>query len=43
MGLSHARSLRTVGDRLLLVWCSLPKKGKLLDKEFKKVAEAGAA
>ena len=38
--LSHARSLRTVGDRLLLVCCSLLKKGGLFDKEFKKVPEA---
>ena len=42
-GLSHARSLRTVGDRLLLVCCSLLKKGEVFDKEFKKVAEAVAA
>ena len=42
-GLSHARSLRTVGDRLLLVCCSLLRKGELFDKEFKKAAEAVAA
>ena len=42
-GLGHARSLRTVGDRLLLVCCSLLKKGELFDKEFKKAPEAVAA
>ena len=42
-GLTHARSLRTVGDRLLLVCCSLLKKGEVFDKEFKKVPEAVAA
>lgn len=42
-GLSHARSLRTVGDRLLLVCCSLLEKGELFDKKFKKVPEAVAA
>ena len=42
-GLGHARSLRTVGDRLLLVCCSLLKKGELFDKEFKKVPETAAA
>lgn len=41
-GLSHARSFRTVGDRLLLVCCSLLKKGELFDKEFKKAAEVAA-
>ena len=42
-GLGHARSLRTVGDRLLLVCCSLLRKGEMFDKEFKKVPEAAAA
>ena len=42
-GLGHARSLRTVGDRLLLVCCSLLRKGEIFDKEFKKVPEAAAA
>lgn len=42
-GLSHARCLRTVGDRLLMVCCSLLKKGELFDKEFKKVPEIAAA
>ncbi len=42
-GLSHARSLRTVSDRLLLVCCSLLRKGEMFDKEFKKVPEAAAA
>lgn len=42
-GLSHARSLRTVGDRLLLVCCSLLKKGEMFDKEFKEVPQAAAA
>lgn len=42
-GLGHSRCLRTVGDRLLLVCCSLLKKGELFDKEFKKVAQTAAA
>ena len=42
-GLGHARSLRTVGDRLLLVRCSLLRKGEMFDKEFKKVPEAATA
>ena len=41
--LGHARSLRTVGDRLLLVCCSLLRKGEMFDKEFKKVTAAAAA
>ena len=37
--LSYCRSIRTVGDHLLSVVCTLLKKGELFDKNFKKVTE----
>ena len=42
-GLRHSRSLRTVGDRLLRVACTLLEKGELFDKEFKTPPQAAAA
>lgn len=42
-GLGYYRTLRTVGDRLLYVVCSLLEKGELFDKEYKKEPRAYAA
>ena len=41
-GLRHSRSLRTVGDRLLYVACTLLKKGEMFDKNFKKPLKEAA-
>ena len=41
-GLRHSRSLRTVGDRLLYVACTLLKKGEMFDKDFKELQKEAA-
>ena len=41
-GLRHSRSLRTVGDRLLYVACTLLKRGEMFDKNFKKLQKEAA-
>jgi len=42
-GITYARCLRTVGDRLLCVSCRLLEKGEMFDKEFKKPPQEVAA
>lgn len=41
-GLRHSRSLRSVGDRLLRVVCTLLKKGEMFDKNFKELQKEAA-
>ena len=41
-GLRHSRSLRTVGDRLLYVACTLLKKGEMFRKDFKELQKEAA-
>jgi transposase len=42
-GLRHSRSLRSVGDRLLRVACTLLERGELFDKKFKTPPQPAAA
>lgn len=41
-GLRHSRSLRSVGDRLLHIACTLLEKRELFDKEFKELQKEAA-